>query len=129
MTTLNATSVLIVDDEAHIRTYLAKELERIGLSTIVQARNGLEAIRMYREEHPDVILLDINMPEMNGEDVLQTIREEDDSVTIVMITAMISQHSIERCADMGADHFLSKGAAPKELRAELEKIFIPQPMH
>lgn len=115
--------VLIVDDEQHIRAFLAKEVERLGCASVLQAKNGKEALDIYREHRPSAILLDINMPEMNGEDVLSTIRQEDDSVMIIMITAMISQHSIERCADLGADHFISKGAPPKQIRAELERIF------
>lgn len=123
MTGLPNKTALVADDEEHIRGFLSKELERLGLSPVWQAANGTEAIALYREHHPAAILLDINMPEMNGEDVLQAIREEDDSVMIVMVTAMISQNTVEKCADLGADHYISKGAAPALIRAELESIF------
>ncbi|MFU8848563.1 MAG: response regulator transcription factor [Opitutales bacterium] len=125
MTPLAEKPVLIVDDEKHIRAFLANEIERLGFARILQAANGKEALEIYRKHHPFAILLDINMPEMNGEDVLQAIRLEDDSVMIVMVTAMISQHSIEKCADLGADYFISKGAPPKQIRVELERIFHP----
>lgn len=119
----NNMPVLVVDDEQHIRAFLAKEIERFGYTSVLQAKNGKEALDIYREQHPQAILLDINMPEMNGEEVLKIIRQENDSVMIIMVTAMISQQSVETCADLGADHFISKGAPPKQIRAELSKIF------
>lgn len=116
-------TVLVVDDEKHIREFLSKELKGLGLSPVWQAANGKEALDSYHQHHPQAILLDISMPEMNGEDTLQAIREEDDSVMIVMVTAMISQSTVEKCADLGADHFISKGAHPRQIRAELKNLF------
>lgn len=116
-------TVLVVDDEEHIREFLSKELKGLGLPTVWQAANGKEALENYHQHHPQAILLDISMPEMNGEDVLRAIREKDDSVMIVMVTAMVSQSTVEKCADLGADHFISKGAHPKQIRAELKNLF------
>jgi CheY-like chemotaxis protein len=124
MVALANKTVLVVDDEMHIRSFLCRELERLGMSPVLQAANGKEAIEMHREHKPGAILLDINMPEMNGEDALQAIREEDDAVFIIMVTAMISQTTVEKCADLGADHFISKGVPPKQIRAELENLFL-----
>lgn len=116
-------TVLVVDDEKHIREFLSKELKGLGLSTVWKASNGKEALELLRLHQPQAILLDISMPEMNGEDVLQAIRAEDDSVMIVVVTAMVSQSTVEKCADLGADHFISKGAHPGQIRAELKNLF------
>lgn len=115
-------TALLVDDEPHIRHFIGKIIGQLGVETIWQAGNGKDALELHAEHHPDLILLDINMPEMTGQDALKILRERDPGVSIVMLTAMISREAVEACAELGADDFISKAAHPKEIREQLRQF-------
>jgi len=70
-------SVLLVEDESHIRLMFRKVFEMMGISTIREVKNGLEACNEYGREPTDVVMMDINMPEMNGLDVMERILKAD----------------------------------------------------
>lgn len=77
-------SVLVVDDAAFMRMTLKKMLEANNHKVVAEAENGVEAIRKYAESKPDVVLLDITMPEMNGVEALKKLKEIDPKVRVVI---------------------------------------------
>jgi two-component system, NarL family, invasion response regulator UvrY len=99
--------VVIADDAEEIRSLLDLVLSEIeGIAVRGKAKNGAEALRMVKDFHPDVVVLDVSMPEKSGIEVLQEIRRDDISTTIIMFT--IDPHLREYSLNAGADYFLSK---------------------
>ncbi|MBM3225289.1 MAG: response regulator [Candidatus Tectomicrobia bacterium] len=112
--------ILIVDDEPFNVDYLEQELEDFGYDT-VSARNGQEALDKVAAEHPDLILLDVMMPLLDGFTVCRMLKEHDDTrlIPIVMMTALESVEDRIRGIEAGADDFLTKPVDDRELRARL----------
>ena len=112
--------ILIVDDEPFNIDYLEQELEDFGYDTI-SARNGQEALEKVATESPDLILLDIMMPLMDGFTVCRTLKDHDDTrlIPIVMMTALGSVEDRIKGIEAGADDFLTKPVDDRELRARL----------
>jgi two-component system, NarL family, invasion response regulator UvrY len=99
--------VVIADDADEIRSLLDLVLSEIGGITICgKAKDGVEALRMVKYIHPDVLVLDVSMPDKSGIEVLQEIRRNDLSTTVIMFT--IDPQLREYSLNAGADYFLSK---------------------
>ncbi len=112
-------SVLIVDDESRIRLLIEMLLEDIeddGVE-ILMAGNGQDALDLVRENQPDLVLLDIMMPVINGFDVCRTIKKEwgMDEVTVVLLTAKGQKQDLQHGDDVGADRYITKPFNPDEL--------------
>jgi two-component system invasion response regulator UvrY len=99
--------VVIADDADEIRSLLELVLSEIdGLVINGKAKNGAEALRMVRELHPDVVVLDVSMPEKSGIEVLREIRKDDQTTIIIMFTI---DPQVRECSfKAGANYFLSK---------------------
>jgi serine phosphatase RsbU (regulator of sigma subunit) len=113
--------ILIVDDEPFNVDYLEQELEDLDYHT-VSAANGREALAQVAAEKPDVILLDIMMPELNGFQVLERLRADPESrnLPVIVISAMNDLKSVVRGIELGAEDYLPKPFEPVLLRARLE---------
>ncbi|HEY5550468.1 MAG TPA: response regulator [Opitutaceae bacterium] len=110
--------VLIVDDEAHIRKYLSLIVKRLGNPVIVEAQNGEEALMLYETHTPDIVLLDVNMPGMDGIQALEKLREAHPKAVVMMLTSLAARNVVERCVELGAVNFLRKDT-PKEAIAKI----------
>jgi sigma-B regulation protein RsbU (phosphoserine phosphatase) len=117
---LRQAKILIVDDEPLNIDYLEQELEDLGYETLVAA-NGQEALELVKAEVPDMILLDIMMPVMNGFEVLARLKAEKSwrDIPVVMISALSDIDSIVKGIEMGAEDFLPKPFDPIILQARL----------
>ena len=111
-------TVLIVDDEPHIRKYIGLILRKLGTPTILEAANGEEAVAAYRKHHPDLVLRDVNMPVMDGMQALERISLEHPDALVVMLTSLATRNIVERCLDLGAINFVRKDT-PKETIAKV----------
>ena len=100
-------TILIVDDESNIRELLYSAFSRQGVNVITTA-NGKDAIEISREQKPDLILLDFDMPGMDGIEVLKKIREQDTKTKIVMFTGMGTDELEKLARSLGATGFLRK---------------------
>lgn len=112
-------SILIVDDEPHIRELLQQTVEDLaddeGLSVFL-ASDGIEAVKIIKDEHPDVVILDVMMPRMNGYEVCEIIKNERDHETfVVMLTAKGQDFDRAHGQMVGADRYLTKPFEPDEL--------------
>lgn len=110
--------VLIVDDEAHIRKYLSLIVKRLGNPVILEAQNGEEALMLYETHTPDIVLLDVNMPGMDGIQALEKLRQAHPKAVVVMLTSLAARNVVERCVELGAVNFLRKDT-PKEAIAKI----------
>jgi two-component system NarL family response regulator len=100
--------VLIADDEAHIRALLGAIISRLGGEVVALASDGEEAVRLYERHRPDLSLLDINMPRLNGDLVMARIMKLNPDALVVMLTAQDSVDSVRQCLDLGARNYILK---------------------
>jgi CheY-like chemotaxis protein len=111
--------VLLVDDEPHVRLYVRTVVASLGFEVIAEAGDGRQALELFEQHSPDLILLDLNMPIMDGVTTLKALRERSDEVAILMLTSLASLDVVEECLDLGADYHLRKDLPVSELRQEL----------
>lgn len=110
-------TILIVDDSTAMRSLLVSTLEILGQVAIVQAPNGFEALRMLPREQIDLVLTDINMPDINGLELLSFIRNNPvyKNVPVVVISTEGSRKDIEKGLALGANEYLVKPFNPEQL--------------
>jgi two-component system, OmpR family, alkaline phosphatase synthesis response regulator PhoP len=116
-----AKKILVVDDDVKIVELVKLYLAREGY-TVLTAYDGLEALRIAREAHPDLIVLDILLPGIDGLEVCRTLRAES-SVPIILLTAKTMEQDRITGLDLGADDYVSKPFSPKELAARVRAVF------
>ena len=117
-------SVLIVDDEPSIRKLVATTLEDVAGFELVEAANGVEALELAREEAPAIVLLDIDMPGMDGLEACRRLRADPETAgcTIVMLTAAADEEAERAAEEAGADLFLTKPFSPINLLRLVDEI-------
>jgi len=118
------TKVLVVDDEPLLQDIYKKGLEKRGF-TVCQASDGEEGIRKAREEKPDIILLDLMMPKMDGLAALRQLKEgeETSKIPVIVLTNFGQEEYIKNALDSGADDFILKfRITPEELGQRIKKI-------
>lgn len=101
-------NILVVDDAAFMRMKLKDILEKNGYNVVGEAENGLEAVSLYQDLSPDLVTMDITMPEMDGIDALKKIREIDSSAKVIMCSAMGQQGMVMDAIKAGAIDFIVK---------------------
>lgn len=112
-------TVLIVDDEKSIVDILKFNLEKEQLSTL-HAYNGSDALSLAREKNPDLILLDVMLPGIDGFEVCRTLRSEGNNIPIIMLTAREDENDKVLGLDLGADDYITKPFSMKELMARVK---------
>ena len=112
--------VLVVDDDRVLADLVAFTFQREGFEAI-QAHDGSTALRRFEAEQPDLVVLDINLPELDGFTVCKRIREEADT-PIVMLTVRGEEDDVVRGLDTGADDYISKPFSPRQLVARAHAV-------
>jgi two-component system chemotaxis response regulator CheY len=100
--------ILIVDDAAFMRMSIKTILEKNGFQVVGEAENGSVAVRKYKELHPDIVTMDITMPEMDGVMALKEIRSIDPNSKVVMISALGQESYVREAVRLGAKGFVVK---------------------
>ena len=103
-----AKNILICDDAAFMRMMIKDILSKNGYNVVGEAENGAKAVEKYSETKPDLVLMDITMPEMDGLQALKKIKESDPAANVVMCSAMGQQAMVIESIQSGAKHFIVK---------------------
>lgn len=119
---------MVVDDDDHVRTFLVVLLRKIVPGNIFEARNGVEAVSLYEKHRPDLVLLDVNMPVMDGMEALAHIKTFDPDAVVIMITSLAMRRVVESALQAGAANFIRKDT-PREAMAEIIKETIAMYIH
>ncbi|RME45022.1 MAG: DNA-binding response regulator [Chloroflexi bacterium] len=131
MISLKDKLILVVDDEPRMRRFIRMNLEVEGCR-VIEASDGLEALEKVREELPDVVILDVMMPNMDGFETLHDLREFSD-VPVIMLTVRADEDDRIRGLELGADDYLGKPFSPRELvsriKAVLRRAEMAPPVH
>lgn len=112
--------ILVVEDEKDLARLVRGYLENAGYE-VLQAYTGREALFMARQERPDLIILDLGLPEMDGLDVAQALRQES-QVPIIMLTARVEESDRILGLELGADDYVTKPFSPRELVARVRAV-------
>jgi len=112
--------ILVVDDEERMVRFIRLNLEHDGF-IVVEAFNGKQALQRLRDATPDLILLDIMMPDLDGFEVLQMIREIN-NVPVIMLTAKGEEDDRVRGLELGADDYITKPFSPRELLSRVKAV-------
>ncbi|MFW6081222.1 MAG: response regulator, partial [Desulfosalsimonas sp.] len=117
----NDAAILVVEDVNSTRFALVRMLMKLGFSPIYEAENGRKALEVIRSSGVDLVLLDVMMPEIDGHEVLKTIKADRDlrHIPVIMITSLDDTDSAVSCIEMGAEDYLTKPFNPVMLRARI----------
>lgn len=114
--------VLLVDDALFIRNSLKLILEKNGFEVVGQADDGQQAVNMYSALKPDLVTMDVTMPNMDGLQALQAIRKIDPGARVIMITAMGKEEIVREAIMSGATNFIVKPFNEDKVVAVMQKI-------
>ena len=121
-------TILIADDAEFMRDMLRQIIEDMDWTVVGEAGDGREAITLYQKTKPDLVLLDITMPNLDGTQALKTILEEDPHARIVMITALGQKDQVLDAIKAGARDFIIKPFDHDRVAETLDRILTPSPV-
>jgi len=118
-----AKKIVLAEDEPQIARLVEFKLKKEGYQVICKG-NGEEALAAIKTEEPDLILLDVMMPVMDGYEVLRRVKEDENlkNIPVVMLTARAQERDVVKGIDMGADDYITKPFHPAELLARVKRI-------
>lgn len=116
MTDKKKITVLLADDEVHIRVLMKNVIESMNAEVIAEAKNGEEAVQLYRQKRPKMVFLDINMPIMDGVTALKEIKRDDPNAFVIMLTSLTVMETVKECLAAGAANYIRKDTPLNELR-------------
>ena len=112
-------TILLVDDEPHIRKYVGLILRQLGAPRLLEAANGEEAVATFEREKPDLVLLDVNMPIVAGMETLKRLKAIDPDCVVVMLTSLTNRLNIESALTLGAANYIRKDTPKEEITKAL----------
>jgi DNA-binding NarL/FixJ family response regulator len=117
------TRVLVADDHVAVRVTYAEYLDACdGLRVVGSVDNGLEAVEFCRADAPDVVLMDVRMPVMDGIEATRLIKRDAPGTTVVLVSAYEEEELVESGRKAGADAFLLKGVSGAELAGQIKEL-------
>lgn len=123
--------ILVVDDDAELSGLVAFALKQAGYF-VLEAGDGVQGLQVVGAERPDLVILDVNMPRLNGFEVLQRLRADGIATPVLMLTVRSSEEDQVHALDLGADDFLTKPFSPRTLlarvRALLRRVGVEKPL-
>jgi DNA-binding response OmpR family regulator len=115
--------ILVADDDPDILALVSFRLERAGYE-VVAATNGEEAVELARAHRPDLAILDVMMPRVDGYEATRRLREHEDTrrIPVILLTARVQEDDVARGFEAGADDYVKKPFSPQELGARVQAI-------
>ncbi|KKL03047.1 response regulator [Rheinheimera mesophila] len=120
--TLEQSSILIVDDVSSVRYFLNQNLRIMGAEKVAEASTGQQALSAISTEHPDVVFLDIELPDSNGHELLSRIKALDPKCHVVIMSAHSTVENVKRSVEGGASGFMAKPFTPQKIQATMNRI-------
>jgi DNA-binding NarL/FixJ family response regulator len=117
------TNALIVDDEAHVRVLIRVLLKQLGIETVWDAADGAEALEQTAAHKPDVILLDINLPQIGGLEVLAKLKAAHPTIPVVIVSSQSTMKTVIQTRALGAEAYVLKHAPKSEVLQMLSDAF------
>ncbi len=118
---MGSSLILVVDDEPGVRDLISDALNLVGLSSITAA-HGMEALSKLRDNQIDLMILDINMPTMDGYEVLERMSQQGSKTPVIVLTARLDREDTKRAFQLGADDFVRKPFGIEELTLRVNAI-------
>ena len=115
-------TVMIVDDALFMRKILSGMLVNMGFTVVAEAASGIEAMKNLHRLHPDLIMLDIILPDSNGLDLLKSIIQTCPNSKVVVCSGIGQEDVMQRAVDLGASGFIQKPFTPEKIIAVLENL-------
>jgi len=119
-----STKILLVDDSAFTRRIVKNALNGRGFREVIEAENGEEALRKYETEKPDVVLLDVIMPDLDGTEVLKRIMNMDADAKVIMLSAVGQEKTTKICNKLGSAGYVLKPFEEEQLVSTVEKVLL-----
>jgi len=107
--------VLVADDEPHVRQIVSAIVRALGAQVVAEAADGEQAVAFFERLRPEVVILDINMPHMRGDEALSRILAIDPGTVAIMMTAQDTIDMVHECLDRGARHYILKSNRAEEI--------------
>lgn len=123
MTAKKKIRILIADDETHVRKYIRAVLERMNAEVIGEAADGMQALTLFAETKPHLLLLDINMPVKSGKTVLKDIMARFPKAFVIMLTSLVDPETVEDCIALGASGYIRKDVGIDEMQAIIKQAW------
>ncbi len=120
--------IMLVDDSRTIRNIQKKVLAKLGYEDIVEAADGVEALAAYEESPPDLILVDWNMPNMNGITLVKTIRRTDKSTPLLMCIDQAEKYRVVEALEAGVNNYMVKPFTAETLSAKIDQTLSELPI-
>lgn len=115
-------SILVVDDSTYFRLKLKVVLESLGHEVIGEASDGKKAVKLYQQLKPDVVTMDISMPNVGGVEAVKEIMQIDKRARIIMVSAMGQKHHVLEALKLGAKHFIVKPMEEETVKKVMDKV-------
>ncbi|GAB2995443.1 response regulator [Psychrosphaera aestuarii] len=122
MSEFSTTSFLVVDDVSSVRAFLQQTLSQLGAMEILQASTGEEALARFTENLPDVVFLDIELPDMDGQLILKEMKEMKSNVHVIMVTAHGTVDNVKKSIELGASGFIVKPFSPRKISSVIKTV-------
>lgn len=116
------TNALIVDDEAHVRTFLRLLLNEAGIEDCLEATSGDAALAIVAQHRPGLVLLDLNLPGMGGLEILDKISKQHPETAVIIVTAQSTMHTVKEAVRLGAVGYILKHNPKAEALASLREL-------
>lgn len=116
--------IMVVDDANFMRMMLKDILLGAGFNSVIEAKSGGEAIIFTKVERPEIIILDVTMPDMDGIKALKKIKNFDPNIKVIMCSSLGQEDMVEECFNQGADDFIMKPFKPERIIQAISQ-FLP----
>lgn len=123
---ITAPKVLIVDDEPHVVEYVTEILRSIHFLVVASASNGVEALGHLKQHKPDLVILDITMPGITGDELISKIKKHSDLVKIVMLTSRNTVDMVKICQEKGINGYILKSETGENICRKIQEVWFDQ---
>ena len=114
--------IMVVDDAGFMRMTIKNHLSKAGYTTFVEGEDGAQAVELYKTEKPDLVIMDITMPNMNGIEALRSITQSDSGAKVIMCSAMGQESMVMEAITLGALDFIVKPFKQERIVQTVSKV-------